>query len=87
VNLIFNQGGSEKVNQIVAAELTGPPNALGVDMALTLASKLLDDPQVEAAGYSFAKHDGSGAWERYAVERASWPIYSWIDSYVVKLNK
>jgi hypothetical protein len=87
VNLVLNQGGSDKVNQMVAAELTGPPNPLGADMALNLAPQLLNDPRVQAAGQTFSRQDGSGAWRRYTVNRANWPVYSWVDSYVMKLNK
>ena len=86
-NLVINQGGSDKVNQLVASELRGPPNSLGADMALNLAPLLLKDPQVQAAGKAFTQHDGSGAWYRATVIQGTWPVYNWIDSYVVKLNK
>ena len=87
VNLLFNQGGSDKVNQMVASELTGSSNSLGADMVLNLAPQLLNDPKVQAAGQNFSEHDGSGAWQRATVVRGSWPIYNWIDSYVIKLSK
>jgi HEAT repeat protein len=87
VNLILNQGGSERVNQMAAAELTGHPNLLGADMVLTLAPQLLNDPLIQSAGTAFSQHDGSGAWQRFAVDRKNWPVYSWADSYVVKFKK
>jgi hypothetical protein len=87
VNLIFNQGGSSKVNEMVASELLGSQTPLGADMTLNLAPQLLNDPQVQAAGQTFSQHDGSGAWQRYTVDRKDWPVYNWIDSYVVKLNR
>jgi HEAT repeat protein len=87
VNLVFNQGGSEKVNQMVAAQLNGPPNLLGADMALNLAPHLISDPEVQTAGNTFSQHDGSGAWYRSTVDRTGWPAYNWIDGYIVKLNK
>jgi HEAT repeat protein len=86
-NLVLNQGGSDKVNQLVASELNGTPNPLGAGMALNLAPQLLSDPQVQAAGQTFSEHDGSGAWQRATVVQGSWPVYNWIDGYVVKLNK
>jgi hypothetical protein len=88
LNLVFNQGGSDKVNQMVAAELTGPPNPLGLDMALNLAPQLLSDPQVQAAGQAFSQHDGSGAWQRATVDRANWSTYNWMSGvYITKPNK
>ena len=88
VNLVFNQGGSEKVNQMVAAQLTGPPNLLGADMALNLAPQLLNDPQVQAAGQYFSQHDGSGAWQRATVDRANWSTYNWMSGlYIAKPSK
>jgi len=87
VNLIFNQGGSEKANQVVAQALSdGTKNMLGVDLALNLAVQI-NDPQVHATGQKFAQQEGTGLWQLYTVERKDWPIYNWIDNYVVKLNR
>jgi HEAT repeat protein len=86
VNLIFNQGGSDKVNQMVVGELTGSPNPLGVDLALNLANQLINDPQIQAAGDKYSRIDATGNWQTYTVERKNWPIYNWIDNYVIKLN-
>jgi hypothetical protein len=72
---------------MAAAELTGHPNLLGADMVLTLAPQLLNDPLIQSAGTAFSQHDGSGAWQRFAVDRKNWPVYSWADSYVVKFKK
>lgn len=87
VNLIFNQGGSEKANRVVAQALSdGTKNMLGVDLALNLAAQI-NDPQVQVAGQKFAQQEGTGLWQLYTVERKDWPIYNWIDNYVVKLNR
>lgn len=87
VNLIFNQGGSEKANQVVAQALSdGTKNALGVELSLNIAAQI-NDPQVQAAGKKFAQQEGSGLWSLYTVERRGWPIHNWIDNYVVKLSK
>ena len=88
LNLIFNQGGSEKVNHMVASELTGPPNPLGLDMALNLAPQMINDPEVQAAGQFFSQHDGLGAWERATVARRNWSTYNWMSEiYIAKPNK
>ena len=85
LNLVFNQGGSSQVNQLVASELSGTPNPLGADMALNLAPQLLNDPQVQAAGQTFSEHDGSGAWQRATVDRANWSTYNWMSGvYIAK---
>jgi hypothetical protein len=49
---------------------------------LNIASKL-DDPEIRAAGEAFDQRSGDRSWKLYAVERRQWPIYNWIDEYVV----
>lgn len=87
VNLIFNQGGSSKVNHMVAAELQGEPTPLGTDLALNLAVQLRGDPAIESAGQAFARRNPGGSWELYTIERKNWPIYNWVDNFVVRLNR
>jgi HEAT repeat protein len=85
-NLVFNQGGSSEVNQMVVGELTGSLNPLGTDLALNLGYQLIDDPQIQAAGEKFSKYDVTGDWQIYTGDRKNWPIYNWIDNYVINLN-
>ena len=87
VNLLFNQpGGSEKAKQVVLRELRGEQRKLGTELLLNVASKL-DDPEVRAAGEAFDQRSGDRSWKLYAVVRRQWPIYNWIDDYVVTLNQ
>jgi hypothetical protein len=44
-----------------------------------------DDPEIEAAGRAFDR-GSEDEWRRTTVERRKWPIYNWIDDYVVRLN-
>jgi len=85
VNLIFNQREAEQADAVVAAELSGEKHILGATLALNLAAQS-NDPEVKAAGEKLARQEGSGLWDLFTVERKSWPIYNWIDDYVVKLN-
>jgi hypothetical protein len=85
VNLVFNQGGSAKVNELVEEELKVGAPRLGTELTLNLA-KQLNDPMVDAAGRIFDRRDGNGIWKLYMVERKRWPIYNWIDDFVIELN-
>ena len=87
VNLVFNHGGSSKVNHMVASELNGNQTPLGTDLTLNLAVQLCSDPVIQAAGKAFAKRNPGGSWELYTVERKNWPIYNWVDDYVIKLKQ
>ncbi len=87
LNLVFNQGGADQVNQMVAAELTGTTTPLGLDMALNLASQLLADPKIQAAGQTFSQQDGSGAWQRATVTRADWSTYNWMSGIYISKKK
>jgi hypothetical protein len=53
---------------------------------LNIAAQL-DDSGIRAAGEAFDQRTGENSWKLYAVERKQWPIYNWIDDYVVVLNK
>lgn len=88
VNLIYNQGGSDKAVQVIANQLADSTHAkLPWDFTLNVAAQLSDNSQIQAAGQIFSKTDVTGNWQLYTVERKNWPIYNWIDDYVVKLNK
>lgn len=89
VNLIFNQPEiSEKATQFVIEELRGEHQMLGSELALNIASKLFEEsPEVRSAGSSLAGRSGDRSWQQIAVKRQEWPVYSWIDDYVVTLNR
>jgi HEAT repeat protein len=86
VNLLFNQpGGSEEAKQVVVRELRGEQRKMEYELLFNVASKL-DDPEVRAAGEAFDQRSGDHSWQLYSRERRAWPIYNWIDGYVVALN-
>ena len=88
VNLIYNQGGSDKAVQIIANQLDNPTQAtLPWDFTLNVAAQLTSNPTIQSAGQVFSKTDATGQWQTYTVERQSWPVSNWIGGYVVKLNK
>jgi HEAT repeat protein len=88
VNLIYNQGSSDKAVQVIANQLNGStPPTLPTDFVLNMANQLQDNPQIQRAGAIFAQHDASGFWQLYTVERKNWPVANWIGNYVVKLNR
>lgn len=85
VNLLMNQTvPSDKARQLVLNELRGQENRLGQDLTLNLAVNMADS-EIAAAGEAFQQRAGDHSWQ-YAVARKSWPIYNWIDSYVVALR-
>ena len=43
--------------------------------------------EVRGAGEVFDQRSGDRSWKIYSVERRQWPIYNWIDDYVVVLNQ
>ncbi len=87
VNLVFNRAeASDKAKQVVLRELRGDQKKLGIELMLNIASKL-DDPEIRAAGEAFDQRSGNGSWKLYTTERKQWPIYNWIDDYVVVLKK
>jgi hypothetical protein len=84
VNLLFNQpAGSDLARQVVLRELRREQTLLGATLLFQIASSV-DDAEIAAAGEAFDRN-GEGPWFRSAVERQHWPIYGWIDDYVVKL--
>jgi HEAT repeat protein len=88
VNLIYNQGGSDKAVQVIANQLNDPAKAtLPWDFTLNVAAQLTSNPTIQSAGQSFAQHDATGDWQTYTVERQNWPVSNWIGGYVVKLKK
>jgi HEAT repeat protein len=88
VNLLFNQpGDAEKALQVVAGELRGQQNKLGVELTLQIASQFADDPTIQAAGQVYQQRSDARSWQYYVVQRRNWPIYNWIDNYVVTLNR
>jgi HEAT repeat protein len=88
VNLIFNQGGSDKAVQVIADQLNNPAQAtLPWDFTLNVAAQLTSNSTIQSAGKTFAQLGGSEQWQLYTVERARWPVNNWIGNYVVKLNK
>jgi len=89
VNLLFNQGGSDKAMHVVAQQLeeaTPLDQWMPWELVLSIAAQLNSNPTIQAAGQVFAKKSDDGSWQLYTVERKNWPIYNWIDNYVVKLN-
>lgn len=90
VNLLFNQGGSEEAINAVAQQLDGmvpPGHEMAWDLIFNIAVQLRDNPTIAAAGEKYAARQRDGTWRRFVEQRANWPIYNWIDNYVVKLNK
>lgn len=85
VNLLFNQPvPSDKAKRVVLRELRGEQNKLGAELMLNIAVHL-DDSEIRAAGEKFDQRTGENAW-KHAVDRQHWPIYNWIDDYVVALK-
>jgi HEAT repeat protein len=88
VNLIYNQGGSDEAVQVIADQLNDSAHAtLPWDFTLNMATQLIDNPQIQAAGQVFSKTDATGDWQLYIMERKNWSIHNWINGYLVKLNK
>jgi hypothetical protein len=85
VNLLFNQRrGSEKAKQLLIRQLGGERPRMQMRVMLDVASSF-DDPDIEAAGRAFDR-GSQDEWHRTAVEHRNWPIYNWIDDYVIRLN-
>ncbi len=66
--------------------MTGSLNPLGADLAALLANQLTNDPQIQLAAKNFAQHDVTSLSGSNTGETKNWPIYNWIDNYVIKLN-
>jgi hypothetical protein len=86
VNLLFNQPGrSEKAEQLIMQQMQALPLRLGSwEMAFRIAAKI-NTPEMRATGQSSGE-SGAPLWQCWGVKRKNWPIYSWIDDYVVELN-
>jgi HEAT repeat protein len=87
VNLQYNQGGSDKAIQVLAKQFNDTAHAtLPWDFTLQVASQFRSDPRIQEAGDRFAGQDVMQSWQLWTGDRQKWPIYNWIDEYVVKLN-
>lgn len=88
VNLVYNQGGSDKAVQVIANQLNNSTQAtLPWDFTMSMATQLLDNPQIQSAGQVFSKTDATGEWQLYTVERKNWSPSNWISGYVMKPSK
>jgi len=85
VNLVYNQGGSEKAKQYLLNQFRGPTNLLAdSDFDMQLAVQL-NDPEINAAAQSVDDRSESTRWAFFK-DRKNWSIYSWIGDYTVDLN-
>lgn len=85
VNLVFNQGGAPEATDFILREMKGESAVLPRETLFQVAAKV-SDPAVEAAGLEFDRRNPlEGAWRLYAITRKDWPIYSWVDDFVVRL--
>lgn len=89
VNLIFNQSqGYEAVKKLILDELE-LANIKTFKLSEELKWNLIatiSDYEVQQAAKAYSKRTQLFDWEYYVVERKDWPIYNWVDGYVVKLN-
>jgi len=86
VNLIFNHNDLLAARPRLISELKQRMINLGSEFTLQLVAAL-DDPELQRAANEFSKLDSSGQWRMWSVARKGWPIYNWIDDYVVILNE
>jgi hypothetical protein len=86
VNLLYNQGGSEKAKGVLAEALNLKRMNLPWDWVWQVAAQFKDDPQIKAAGARFAQTDVTESWQLWTCDRQNWPIYNWIDGCVLKLR-
>jgi hypothetical protein len=90
VNLLYNQnGGYEPVRKLLLAELklsNVKDFKLGESLKWNLVTQMSEDAQIERAAKNYSERTHLFDWEYYVVERRDWPIYNWIDNYVVNLN-
>ena len=74
---------------MIAKQLNGdapPTSNMSTEVTLGLAVQLGNDPEIQAAEQRFAARNPD-TWQLYAVDRANWPIYSWVWNYTNKINK
>jgi HEAT repeat protein len=85
VNLIYNQGGSDKAVQVIANQLNDSTHAmLPWDFTMNMATQLINNPEIQAAGQVFSKTDATGEWQLYTVERKNWSPNNWMGGYILK---
>ncbi len=91
VNLLYNQsGGYESVKQLLLHELDSAnvkDFKLDEELKWHLATVMADDPDISQAAKAYSERTQLFDWEYNVQERKSWPIYNWVDNYVVKLNR
>jgi HEAT repeat protein len=86
VSLLFEQpGGSSDARELIRRQLAGEGKGLEWELAMQIASKL-GDPALNAAGEAFDRRTGDKGW-KFAFDRRGWPIYNWIDGYIVGYAK
>jgi hypothetical protein len=86
VNLLYNQGGSEKAKAVLAEALNLKRMNLPWDFVLQVAAQFKDDPIIKEAGERFAQTDVMESWQLWTADRQNWPVYNWVDDYVITLN-
>ena len=87
VNLLYNQGGSEKAKGVLAEALNLKRMNLQWDFVLQVSAQFKDDPKIKEAGERFTQTDVTKSWQLWTGDRLNWPIYNWINDYVIKLNE
>ncbi len=90
VNLLHNQDkGFGPVKQLLLKELE-PKNAklfkLPEELKWQLITVASDDPEIERAAKAYSDRMQAFDWEYYVRERKQWPIYNWVDNFVVTVN-
>jgi HEAT repeat protein len=86
VNLLYNQGGSQKAKEVLAEALNLKRMNLPWDFVWQVAAQFKDDPNIKKAGEHFAQTDVTKSWQLWTGDRQNWPIYNWIDGCILKLN-
>lgn len=86
VNLIFNQHTLESARKRLIAEINNRTLDLGSEFTFQLAA-VLNNTEITKAAERFSEMDSSNEWRLWSIIRKGWPIYNWIDDYVVILNE
>jgi HEAT repeat protein len=86
VNLLYNQGGSDKAKSVLAEALNLKRMNLPWDFVWQVAAQFKDDPKIKEAGEHFAQTDVTESWQLWTGDRQNWSIYNWIDGCVLRLN-
>ena len=91
VNLLFNQSdGYDSVKQRLLHELDAAnvkDFKLGEELKWHLTAVMADDSDISQAAKAYSDRTQLFDWEYNVLERKSWPIYNWVDNYVVQLNR